>query len=262
MAADNPIMAAYTLLQQNGSYHSVMTLSSSSPQFGQMQASGMGITSMEMWSKGDVRKNTMRMKIPATDPLGKGMVDDWEASGLVQGGRGAHLMYSPTATPRINKENEASAAQQLAMMDSMFAQSAMKNAMGGPISWAVSGLDAGIDAFTHIETAKMLKKARDMMSWQCQALDPAAVASAKAAPDMTDLKPLGDDTLNGVPVTKYEFYVHTNGKTNGPIRLSVAKATGLPARLEMSDPTGQSMTLDYDTTPPVNIEMPDCMTKQ
>jgi len=194
--------------------------------------------------------------------LGKGMVDDWEASGVVQGGMGAHIMYSPTATPRINAENEASTAQQLAMMDAMFAQSSLKSAAGGPISWAVSGMDMGIDAMQHVAAAKMLKKAKDTMSWQCQPLDPAVVANARTTPDLTDLKPLGDDTINGVAVTKYEFYAHSNGKTNGPIHLSIAKGTGLPARLEMSDPgTQNGMTMDYDTTTPVNIEMPDCMTK-
>jgi hypothetical protein len=49
----------------------------------------------------------------------------------------------------------------------------------------------------------------------------------------------------------------------GPIRMSVAKSTGLPARLEMTDPHGQgSMTMDYDVTTPVNIEIPDCMAKK
>jgi len=262
MAADNPIMAAYLLLQQQGAYHTVLNMASNSAQFAKMQSSGMGITSMEMWVKGDVHKNTIRMKIAATDPLGKGMVDDWEATGVVQGGQGAHIMYSPTATPRINAENDASTAQQLAMMDAMFAQSALKNALGGPISWATSGMDAGANAMSHVMAAKMLKKAKETMSWQCQPLDPAVVASARATPDLTDLKPLGDDTINGVAVTKYEFYARTNGKTNGPVRLSVAKGTGLPARLELSDPgTQNSMTIDYDTTTPVNIDLPDCMAK-
>ena len=262
MSADNPIMASYMLLQQQGSYHTVLNLASNNPQFAKMQSSGMGITSMEMWVKGDVHKNTIRMKIAATDPLGKGMVDDWEATGVVQGGQGAHIMYSPTATPRINAENDASTAQQLAMMDAMFAQSTLKRAASGPIGWATAGMDMGVDAMEHAAAAKMLKKAKDTMSWQCQSLDPAVVANARATPDLTDLKPLGDDSINGVAVTKYEFYAHSNGKTNGPVRLSVAKDTGLPARLEMSDPgTQNSMTMDYDTTTPVNIEIPDCMTK-
>jgi hypothetical protein len=137
----------------------------------------------------------------------------------------------------------------------------LKNAAGGPISWAVSGMDAGLDAMQHVMVAKMLKKSKELMSWQCQALDPAVVPNARATPDLTDLKPLGDDTINGVAVTKYEFYARTNGKTNGPIRLSVAKGTGLPARLEMSDGAQNSMTMDYDTTTAVNIEVPDCMGK-
>jgi hypothetical protein len=51
-----------------------------------------------------------------------------------------------------------------------------------------------------------------MMSWQCQVLDPSVVRNAKAAPDLSDLKALGDDTLDGAAVTKYEFYACANGK--------------------------------------------------
>jgi hypothetical protein len=263
MAADSPVFAAFNLLQQHGSYHVLMMLTASGDQMQKAAASGFQIKGIEQSVNGDVHKSTMRYSMLSTDPLAGGKPDDWEMTGVVQGNKAAHLMYSPTATPRILKEADAKAAQQLAMMDAMFAQSAVKNAMSGPIGWAVNGVDAASDAASHIAVARMLKSTHDLMSWQCQSVDSSLAQAAQNRPPLTDLKMLGDDNLNGIAVTKYEFYVHEQGKVEGPIRMSVAKSTGLPARLEMTDPHGQgSMTMDYDVTTPVNIEIPDCMAKK
>jgi hypothetical protein len=190
-----------------------MNLTSTDPRMARMASSGIGITGMEIWVKDDVHKNTMHMRMKEADARA--------AQQLAINGRGVAVgkyircaPVPPCTTPLASQSStmplrEPSVA---GMMDVMLAQSAIKNAAGGPIAWAVAGMDAGVAAATYAGTAKLLKKAHDMMSWQCQVLDPSVVQNAKAAPDLSDLKALGDDTLNGVAVTKYEFYACANGK--------------------------------------------------
>jgi len=61
----------------------------------------------------------------------------------------------------------------------------------------------------------------------------------------------------------YEFFVNENGKSQGPVRLLVAKDSGLPVRIEMTDPQGHgSVHMDYtDFSKTAEIEVPDCLSK-
>jgi hypothetical protein len=254
---DSPVYAAFTRLQQQASYHTTMRLVSTDPRMAQAAASGFGVKSIETFVKGDVHKATMHLGMPATDL--PGTVDDWEASGIVANGKRARLLYSPTATPRILAKDDQQAVQELAMIDEMTANSVMRQASQGPMGAAVAGWSVGMDVMMHVEAARTLKKAHDFFTWQCEAA-PASSTAESAPPELTDLNTLGDETISGTAVTKYEFYVHENGKFMGPVRLSVAKNSGLPYRLELNDAGGRgSVTIDYDTATPVNIDVPACM---
>jgi hypothetical protein len=73
----------------------------------------------------------------------------------------------------------------------------------------------------------------------------AAPAQHREPPPLTDLCVAGDQTVDGVAVTGYEFFVE-DGKFQGPLQMYVAKETGLPLRIAMSDPrAGGGMHMDY-----------------
>jgi hypothetical protein len=261
MAADSPVYTSYKLLQAQGSYRIVITMQAAGPQMAQAAAEGFVIKSIQTDVKGDVHRSVMHWSMPASDARGRfmpGVIDDWEATGVVQNGMSARRLYSPTGTPRILVMDAAEAAQQLAMYDQMMGAAVVRQAAEGPIGMAVAAMDVGLIAATHVEVAATLKKARDFFSWRCE---PQAQSTAQQTlPGLTDLTVVGDDTINGVAVSKYDFYVRDGGKLNGPVHLTVAKDSGLPMRLEMTDPGGMgSMTMDYDTTTPVDIEIPPCM---
>jgi hypothetical protein len=61
----------------------------------------------------------------------------------------------------------------------------------------------------------------------------------------------------------YEFFVNENGKPQGPVRLLVAKDSGLPVRLEVTDPLGHgSVHMNYtDFSETLQIEIPDCLSR-
>jgi hypothetical protein len=67
--------------------------------------------------------------------------------------------------------------------------------------------------------------------------------------------------VDGRAASAYEFYAYENPKTQGPVRLLVAKDTGLPLRIDMGEPntTGGVQMVYSQLDSPVNIEIPACM---
>ena len=70
--------------------------------------------------------------------------------------------------------------------------------------------------------------------------------------------------LPGAAVTSYEFYVHQDGKFQGPVQMHVAKDTGLPLRIGMSDArTGGGMRMDYfGFNQGGDFEVPACLSER
>ena len=256
---DSPLYASFALLEAHPAYHMVMTLESTDPKFAQMAAQGLGMSPGELTVQGGTRQFVMHMRMPATDV--KGTIDDWEIRSVVRDGRAARLITSP-AVPRYLKLAEDRLAMQLAMLDRQAAMSIAHAAAEGPMGAIGAGMEAAQLAVAHVEAPRLMKKARDMFSWQCQAAPKSSGEnSSQPRTQLTDLHPIGDEVVNGQAAAAYEFYAYDNEKTQGTIHLLVAKDTGLPLRLEMGNPqAGQTMKMDYtELTQPVSIEIPPCM---
>jgi hypothetical protein len=252
---DSALYTSFTRLKTQPGYHMVMTMQTSDPQ---MAAMAQSIFSpQEMLVVGNTRQYTMHYKMPATDV--PGTVDDWEIRAVVQNGRAARLITS-AAVPRLLKESEEKAAHDLAELDRMAATTIARAAAEGPMGAIGAGMTAAGVAMTHAEVPKMLKKERDMFSWQCRDV-PQGGPGAQSTTQLTDFHPIGDQNVNGAMVDGYEFYSYDNQKTQGTVHLFVAKDTGLPLRIELVDPNGAGgVQMNYGPlTGPANIEIPACM---
>jgi hypothetical protein len=233
----------------------VMTMQTNDPK---MAAMAQSIFSpQEMLVVGNPRQYTMHYKMPATDV--PGTVDDWEIRAVVQNGRAARLITS-AAVPRLLKESEEKAAHDLAELDRMAATTVARAAAEGPMGAIGAGMTAAGVAMAHAEVPKMLKKERDMFSWQCRDV-PQGGPGAESTTQLTDFHPIGDQNVNGAIADGYEFYSYDNQKTQGTVHLFVARDTGLPLRLELADPGGAGgIQMNYrPLTGSVNIEVPACM---
>jgi hypothetical protein len=233
----------------------VMTMQTNDPK---MAAMAQSIFSpQEMLVVGNPRQYTMHYKMPATDV--PGTVDDWEIRAVVQNGRAARLITS-AAVPRLLKESEEKAAHDLAELDRMAATTVARAAAEGPMGAIGAGMTAAGVAMAHAEVPKMLKKERDMFSWQCRDV-PQGGPGAESTTQLTDFHPIGDQNVNGATADGYEFYSYENQKTQGTVHLFVAKDTGLPLRIELVDPSGAGgVQMNYGPlTGPANIEIPACM---
>jgi hypothetical protein len=252
---DSALYTSFMRLKTQPGYHMVMTMQTNDPQ---MAAMAQSIFSpQEMLVVGNTRQYTMHYKMRATDV--PGTVDDWEIRAVVQNGRAARLITS-AAVPRLLKESEEKAAHDLAEIDRMAATVVARAAAEGPMGAIGAGMTAAGVAMTHLEVPKMLKKERDMFSWQCRDV-PQSALGAQSTTQLTDFHPIGDQNVNGAMADGYEFYSYDNQKTQGTVHLFVAKDSGLPLRIELVDPNGAGgVQMNYGPlTGPANIEIPPCM---
>ncbi len=252
---DSPLYTSFMRLKTQPGYRMVMAMHSTDPRM--EQAAQSIFTPGELLVVGDTRQYTMHYKMQATDIPGR--VDDWEIRAVVQNGRAARLITS-AAVPRLLKESEEKAAHDLAELDRMAATSIARAAAEGPMGAIGAGMTAAGVAMAHAEVPKMLKKERDMFSWQCRDVAPSG-PGAQSTTQLTDLHPIGDQNADGTMADGYEFHSYDNEKTQGTVHLLVAKDTGLPLRLELLDPRGAGgIQMNYIllATPPT-IETPPCL---
>lgn len=255
---DSPVYKAFTQLKGQSSYRMTINIESKDPRMAQMAAMGMGMGAMEKLVQGNTTQVVMHMKMPAMDQ--RGAIDDWEIRAVVKDGRAARLITSP-AVPRLLKRADQMLDMQMAMMEKQAATSIAQALAEGPLG-AISAAVQGASAAASMGEAVALKrKAHEFFSWQC--VPGAGQSAEKTTPQLTDLRAVADQKLGETNAAAYEFFVNENGKSQGPVRLFVAKDSGLPLRIEMTDPQGHgSVHMDYtDFSKTVQIEVPDCLSK-
>jgi len=254
---DGPLFNAFKLIEKQPAYRMTMTMQSSDPRMAQMMAHGMGMSPTESVVRGGVHQVIMHMKIPAMDQ--PGTIDDWEIRAVVQNGHGARLITSP-AVPRLLRLNEQRVAMQLAMLDQQAATAMARAAISGPLGWISAATTAAATALGNVMAARALKQQKEFFSWKCMDKVGVGQEGAERKNVLTDMRLLDDQTVEGKPATAYEFFVRDGDKLQGPVRLLVTKDSGLPLRMEMTDPQGRgSMHMDYSYDNIGDIEMPACM---
>jgi len=254
---DSPLYTSFARLETHPAYRMVMTMQTSDPRMAQLAQNTF--SPAELIAQGNTRQYVMHYKMPATDQ--PGTVDDWEIRAVVQNGRAARLITSP-AVPRLLKLSEERAAQQMTELDRMAANSIAHAAANGPMGASGAGMTAAQTALMHVEVPKMLKKQREMFSWKCSDAPQSGGPGGQSTTQLTDLHPVGDQSVNATMADGYEFYSYDNEKTQGTVHLFVSKDTGMPLRIEMSDPnSGNGIQMNYSQlTGPASIEIPACMT--
>jgi hypothetical protein len=258
---DSPLIAAFQRLDSATAYRVRMEMSTTDARARQtMQQMGMDHIDKAV-VKPDTQYVSFHMSIPAIDLPGKS--DDWEVRSVVKGKRMARKFDTP-AEPRLLALQEKSLAQQMAQADLYATVSLGQAALGGPIGWISGGVMMASLVASHVMAAETAKKGREFFQWTCS--DAPAGASASHPPDsvtFTDLVDLGERSDGNVPVHGYQFFVSQQGQYYGPVEVDIARATGLPARFTMSEPSmGATMVMRYsDYDRPATIEVPPCLTK-
>ena len=257
-AEDSPLYKSFNQLKDQPSYRVTINMEMKDPRMAKMAASGMGMGPMEKVVQGNTTQVTMHMKMPAMDE--PGTIDDWEIRAVVKDGRAARLITSP-AVPRILKKADRMLDMQMAMMEKQAAMSVAQALAKGPLGPVEAAMQGATAAANLAAGMAVKRKAHEFFSWQC--IDTPQQQNERTAPQLTGMHTIADQKVGAIEAAAYEFFVNENGKSQGPVRLLVAKDTGLPLRLDMNDPEGRgSMHMDYlDFGKTAQIEIPDCLGK-
>lgn len=110
----------------------------------------------------------------------------------------------------------------------------------------------------------MSKKGRDFFKWTCA--DAPAGTIGQSHPRWRGIhRPRRSRGAHDgdVPVHGYRSFVREQGQYHGPVETDIARATGLPTRFAMSEPSmGASMVMHYsDYERPATIEFPACLSQ-
>jgi len=254
---DSVVFNAFQLLEKEPAYRITMTMESNDARMAQAQAHGLSISPAETIVKGGVHQATMHMKMPAFDQ--PGAVDDWEIRAVVQNGRGARRISSPAAE-RLMQHNQQMLDMEFAMMERQAAMTMAQAAMSGPLGAVEAGMMAGATALSAVMAKRALQTEKELFSWKCMDHVGDSQSGERKMNRLTDLRQLGDDATAGIPATAYEFFVREGEQFQGPVRLLIAKSTGLPLRIDMVNPQmGGSVHLTYSTDNIGDIEIPSCL---
>ena len=254
--SDNPVYTAFQQLEKAPAYHVRLTLQSNDPQMAQAAAMGLGFGAIDKVVKGGTSQVIMHMKMPAMDVPGQ--VDDWEIRAVARNGKAARMFSSP-AIPRLKKLQEENFTMQMAMLDKEAGMAIVQALAQGPVGGIRAAMIAGETIAFNALAKREFKKAEAFWDWKC--LDqPGGGGAQKSPAELTDVKAVADETINGRAASAYDFFVNDNGQRQGPVHLLVAKESGLPARIHLNDPNGRgSVDMDYDLETSGEIEVPKCL---
>jgi len=255
--ADSPLFEAFRRLESQSVYHQRMTLTVNDPQMEQIMTQ-MGFGPAETIAAGDTKQVSLHFKMPVL-----GNVEDFELRSVSRNGRVAKKWSSP-ASGRILKAQDASIAKQLAQYEEQSAMSIARSLAAGPTGWVSAGMAGAAAAANVAAAARLRKQAHEFFEWSCMDGGAATAQARREPPPLTDLRVVGDQTLEGVSVTGYEFFVNEGGRFHGPVQLFVAKDSGLPMRIGMSEArAGGSMRMDYfGFNQGGDFEVPACLAEK
>ena len=258
---DSPILQAFEKLEQQSVYHQRMVMTASDPRMQQMMAQ-MGFMPAETITAGDVKQVSMHFKMPFD-----GQTEDFELRSVSSNGRIASKWLSP-AKDRILATQDAQIDKQLAESEAQAATSIAKDLAMGPMGIASAAVQARAAAPMRPRPLRPENRPTSFGNGSARtAGDKPPKMTPRATrqpPPLTDLRVVGDDTIDDVAVTSYEFYVHEGGQFHGPMQMYVAKDSGLPVRMGMNDPRMQgSMQMDYfGFNDGGDFEVPACLAQK
>ena len=253
---DSPLMQAFERLGQQNVYRQRIAIHASDPRMEEMMAQ-MGFGPAEMTTVGDVKQVSMRFKFPV-----EGQPQDFELRTVRGNGRMAKKWVSPASAAIIAKA-DAQIAKQLAQAEEQAAKSVARNLANGPLGLVSAAMSTGAAAANAAAAASLSKQVHNFFEWSCMDAPDAAPVDKHGPPPLTDLRVLGDQTVNGEAATEYEFFVRQDGKFQGPVQMFVAKESGLPLRMTMNEPHGAGgMQMDYyGFNQEGDFERPACFAK-
>jgi hypothetical protein len=166
--------------------------------------------------------------------------------------------------PDCEKSMDESMRRQLEEQRKRMAKNLLRTALGGPeglVSAAVAGASEAAFEAVAPKAMEHEKQEASLNRWECRggAEKPAA---AVTRPNFLHVKAGGTAKVGAEDARTYQFSVmDESSHKEMPMTLYVSASSGLPLRIEMSQPEGSMSMEYYDVNAPIDIPVPDCLRK-
>jgi hypothetical protein len=168
--------------------------------------------------------------------------------------------------PECQKAIDDSMRQQMHQYVKNMTTSLIRSALGGPESALSGALSNAImnPAAQQAMAKKVVEKGEQeasMNQWTCRG-GMVEKPDKTSPPNLLNAKATGKAKVGAEDANTYQFSIKDeDSKKEMPMTLYVSASSGLPLKVEMSQPEGNMAMEYYDFNAPIQIDVPDCMKK-
>jgi outer membrane lipoprotein-sorting protein len=167
--------------------------------------------------------------------------------------------------PECQKAIDDSMRQQMREYLKSLTMSLLRSIAGGPQSAIAPAITSLIAPALQESVGRMMieqeEKAASLNQWTCRNVK-VEKADKTSPPNLMNAKATGNATIDGEKAKTYIFsVVDEQSKKEMPMTLYVSASSGLPLKIEMSQPQGSMSMEYYDINAPIKIDVPECMKK-
>jgi hypothetical protein len=168
--------------------------------------------------------------------------------------------------PDCQKAIDDSMRQQMREYLKNMSSSLIRSALGGPTS-ALTGvltqalMNPALQQKLVEKTLAKEEREASLNQWTCRDAKPEKADTA-SPPHLLNAKATGKAKVGSEAANSYEFSIQDEeSRMEMPVTLYVSASSGLPLKLEMSQPEATMVMEYYDFDAPIQIEVPGCMKK-
>jgi len=167
--------------------------------------------------------------------------------------------------PDCEKSMDESMRKQLEEQRKQMAQNLLRTALGGPEGLVSAAVGAASEAAFEAAAPKVMEHEKQQASlnrWECRGGAEKPAAAATTRPNFLHVKAGGTSKVGAEDAKTYQFSVmDESSHKEMPMTLYVSASSGLPLKIEMSQPEGSMSMEYYDVNAPIDIPVPDCLKK-
>jgi hypothetical protein len=165
--------------------------------------------------------------------------------------------------PDCEKSMDESMRRQLEEQRKRMAKNLLRTALGGTEGLVSAAVAGASEAAFEAAAPKMMaheKQQASLNRWECRG--GAEKPAAPTHPNFLHAKATGSAKVGAEEAKTYQFSVaDESSHQEMPMTLYVSASSGLPLRIEMSQPEGSMSMEYYDVNAPIDIPVPDCLRK-
>jgi hypothetical protein len=167
--------------------------------------------------------------------------------------------------PDCEKSMDEAMRQQLEEQRKQMAKNLLRTVLSGPDGLVSAAVGTASETAFEAAAPKMMEHGKQQASlnrWECQGGAEKPSAAATTRPNFLHVKAGGTARVGAEETKTYQFSVmDESSHKEMPMTLYVSASSGLPLKIEMSQPEASMSMEYYDVDTAIDIPVPDCLKK-